>query len=73
MPNRIARHFDARVADRLAKCQDPGLVVVSEPLREALLPDDRSVAVFAQKYVARQECPDRRIRLSQDDAGVTAG
>lgn len=34
---RIARFFDARLAERLAKCQDPGLVAVSERLRDALL------------------------------------
>ena len=33
----IARHFDAKVAERLAKGQDPGLVPVSERLRDALL------------------------------------
>lgn len=37
---RIARHFDARIADRLAKCQDPGLMAVSERLREALMSID---------------------------------
>jgi magnesium-protoporphyrin O-methyltransferase len=35
--SRIARHFDAKVAKRLAQCQDPGLVAVSERLRDALL------------------------------------
>lgn len=34
---RIARHFDAKVTKRPAQCQDPGLVAVSERLREALL------------------------------------
>lgn len=34
---RIARHFDAKVAERLAKCQDPGLVAVSQRLRDVLL------------------------------------
>jgi SAM-dependent methyltransferase len=34
---RIARHFDAKAAERLAKCQDPGLVAVSQRLRDALL------------------------------------
>lgn len=34
---RIARHFDAKVTERLAQCQDPGLVAVSERLRDALL------------------------------------
>ena len=34
---RIARHFDAKVAKRLAKGQDPGPVAVSERLRDALL------------------------------------
>jgi SAM-dependent methyltransferase len=44
--SRIARHFDAKVAERLAKCQDPGLVAVSQRLRDALLsldPTDRTV------------------------------
>ncbi len=44
--SRIARHFDAKVAERLAKGQDPGLVAVSEHLRDALLsldPKDRTV------------------------------
>jgi len=35
--SRIARHFDAKVAERLAKRQDPGLVAVSERLRDALV------------------------------------
>jgi len=35
--SRIARHFDAKVAERLAKGQDPGLVAVSERLRDSLL------------------------------------
>ena len=35
--SRIARHFDAKVAERLAKGSDPGLVAVSERLRDALL------------------------------------
>jgi len=30
--SRIARHFDAKVAERLAKCQDPALVAVSQRL-----------------------------------------
>jgi SAM-dependent methyltransferase len=34
---RIARHFDAKVAERLARGQDPVLVPVSERLRDALL------------------------------------
>jgi SAM-dependent methyltransferase len=34
---RIARHFDAKVAERLGHGQDPGLVAVSERLRDALL------------------------------------
>lgn len=34
---RIARFFDARLAERLAKCQDPALVAVSERLRDTLL------------------------------------
>jgi SAM-dependent methyltransferase len=37
---RIARHFDARVAERLAKGQDPGLVAVSQRLRDALVSQD---------------------------------
>jgi len=35
--SRIARHFDAKAAQRVAKGQDPGLVAVSERLRDALL------------------------------------
>lgn len=35
--SRIARHFDAKVAQRLAKRQDPGLIAVSERLRDALV------------------------------------
>jgi len=35
--SRIARHFDAKVAEGLARGQDPGLVPVSERLRDALL------------------------------------
>jgi SAM-dependent methyltransferase len=35
--SRIARHFDAKVAERLARGQDPVLVPVSERLRDALL------------------------------------
>jgi SAM-dependent methyltransferase len=34
---RIARHFDAKVAKRLAKGEDPGLVAVSQRLRDVLL------------------------------------
>jgi SAM-dependent methyltransferase len=34
---RIARHFDAKVAERVATGQDPGLVAVSQRLRDALL------------------------------------
>ncbi|HEY8632146.1 MAG TPA: methyltransferase domain-containing protein, partial [Candidatus Limnocylindrales bacterium] len=34
---RIARHFDAKVAERLAQFGDPGLVAVSERLRDGLL------------------------------------
>jgi SAM-dependent methyltransferase len=37
---RIARHFDAKTAERLAKGQDPGLVAVSQRLRDALLSVD---------------------------------
>jgi magnesium-protoporphyrin O-methyltransferase len=43
---RIARHFDAKVAEREAACQDPGLIAVSQRLREALLshePRDKTV------------------------------
>ena len=43
---RIARFFDARLAERLAKCQDPGLVAVSQRLRDALLsldPTDKTL------------------------------
>src|SRR5207245_1233787 len=35
--SRIARHFDAKVAERLANRQDPGLIAVSERLRDALV------------------------------------
>jgi SAM-dependent methyltransferase len=35
--SRIARHFDAKVAERAAKGQDPGLVAVSQRLRDVLL------------------------------------
>jgi SAM-dependent methyltransferase len=44
--SRIAQHFDAKVAERLASGQDPGLVPVSERLRDALLslgPADRTL------------------------------
>jgi SAM-dependent methyltransferase len=44
--SRIARHFDAKVAERLGQGQDPGMVAVSERLRDALLslgPADRTV------------------------------
>lgn len=34
---RIARHFDAKTAERLAHGQDPGLVAVSERLSDGLL------------------------------------
>jgi len=37
---RIARHFDAKAAERRAKCQEPGLIAVSQRLRDALLPLD---------------------------------
>lgn len=35
--SRIARHFDVKVAERLARCQDPGLAAVSERLIDVLL------------------------------------
>lgn len=35
--SRIARHFDAKVAERSARCQDPGLVAVSQRLRDVLV------------------------------------
>jgi SAM-dependent methyltransferase len=35
--SRIARHFDAKVAQRLAQGPDPSLVAVSQRLRDALL------------------------------------
>jgi SAM-dependent methyltransferase len=35
--SRIARHFDAKVAERMAQCQDPGLVAVSRRLRDELV------------------------------------
>ena len=38
--SRIARHFDAKVAERSAKCQDPSLIAVSQRLRDALLLQD---------------------------------
>jgi SAM-dependent methyltransferase len=38
--SQIARHFDAKVAERLAKGRDPGLFVVSQRLRDALLSQD---------------------------------
>jgi magnesium-protoporphyrin O-methyltransferase len=44
--SRIARHFDAKVAERLASGRGPGLVPVSERLRDALLsfgPADRTL------------------------------
>ena len=43
---RIARHFDAKVAERMSRCEDPVLVAVSQRLRDALLsldPTDRTV------------------------------
>ncbi len=43
---RISRHFDAKVAERLAKGQDAGLVAVSRRLRDALVsqgPDGKTV------------------------------
>jgi SAM-dependent methyltransferase len=35
--DRIARFFDGEVAKRSANCQDPGLIAVSQRLRDALL------------------------------------
>src|SRR6266550_4139426 len=35
--SRIGRHFDTKVAERSAKCQDPSLIAVSQRLRDALL------------------------------------
>jgi SAM-dependent methyltransferase len=35
--SQIARHFDTKVAERLAKGPDPGLVAVSQRLRDVLL------------------------------------
>jgi len=44
----IARHFDAKVAERLTKGQDSGLVAVSQRLRDVLL-DLRRYGVEADR------------------------
>ena len=51
---RIARHFDAKVAERLAQFGDPGLVAVSERLRDGLLsldPTGRTLFVVDPRAV----------------------
>jgi SAM-dependent methyltransferase len=46
--SQIARHFDAKVAERLAQGQDPGLVPVSQRLRDALLALDPAGATVLE-------------------------
>lgn len=39
--SRIGRHFDAKVTEREAKCQDSGVVAVSQRISDALRSLDR--------------------------------
>ena len=64
--SRIARHFDAKVAERLAKCPDQGLVAVSQRLRDALLSLDPTGAT-----VLELGCGRGRLLLRLVDAGAT--
>ncbi len=62
---RIARHFDAKVAERSAKCQDPSLIAVSQRLRDALLSQDP-----AGKTVLELGCGRGALLLGLVQAGV---
>jgi SAM-dependent methyltransferase len=63
---RIARHFDAKVAERLAQCRDPGLVAVSERLSDALLSLDPT-----GRTVLELGCGRGGLLLRQVQAGAT--
>jgi magnesium-protoporphyrin O-methyltransferase len=62
---RIARHFDARVADSSAKCQDPSLISISQRLRDALQSQDP-----AGKTVLELGCGRGALLLELVQAGV---
>jgi SAM-dependent methyltransferase len=64
---RIARHFDAKTAERMAKGQDPGLVPVSERLRHALMALDP-----AGKTVLELGCGRGGLLLGLVQAGVVS-
>ena len=63
--SRIARHFDAKVAERSAKCQDPSLIAVSQRLKDALLSQDP-----AGKTVLELGCGRGALLLGLVQAGV---
>ncbi len=63
--SRIARHFDAKVAVRLANCDDPDLLAVSQRLRDALLSQEP-----AGKSVLELGCGRGVLLLRLVQAGV---
>jgi SAM-dependent methyltransferase len=65
--SRIARHFDAKAAERLAKGQDPGLVAVTQRLRDALLALDP-----AGRTVLELGCGRGGLLLGLVQAGVVS-
>jgi SAM-dependent methyltransferase len=64
---RIARYFDAKAAERLAKGEDPGLVAVSQRLRDALLALDP-----AGRTVLELGCGRGGLLLGLVQAGVVS-
>jgi SAM-dependent methyltransferase len=65
--SRIAQHFDAKVAERLARGQDPGLVAVSQRLRDALLALDP-----AGRTVLELGCGGGGLLLALTQAGAAS-
>jgi magnesium-protoporphyrin O-methyltransferase len=63
--SRIARHFDTKVAERSAKCQDPSLIAVSQRLMDALLSREP-----AGKTVLELGCGRGALLLELVQAGV---
>jgi SAM-dependent methyltransferase len=63
--SRIARHFDTKVAERSAKCQDPSLIAVSQRLIDALLSREP-----AGKTVLELGCGRGALLLELVQAGV---
>jgi SAM-dependent methyltransferase len=63
---RIARHFDAKVAERLAQGTDPGMVAVSESLSRALMTLDPT-----RRTVLELGCGRGGLLLRLIEAGAT--